>query len=348
MKNKDYILGIDIGHGQIKVSYFNEENKNAEIYDFSFGKGSPGIPAVAQKIKDELIFGDLAITIPGPIIKDISADEEIISALIDEILATISEREPNARVKHITFAISENTKLEPLKTAIEKLGIPENLVEFKTESDCILNFYLSKKSDIYKNILVLDYGTQALRISLFKKKEKRVYIKESSHFDKELGMRALEKNLNDTLSKIYEKHTNKILSMDDIYNIRAFTHENKNAIFKNMKGIKLHLNFSEPIEHILYTPLLFEPFMDKFEDFIKNFINLQSINASDIEEVILIGGGFNMPWPLNIIENILPDANIIISKKYEHLISLGAATIAKTNRLDLVQIEKPSINFDIG
>ncbi|MCL1924423.1 MAG: hypothetical protein FWF50_02440, partial [Defluviitaleaceae bacterium] len=32
----------------------------------------------------------------------------------------------------------------------------------------------------------------------------------------------------------------------------------------------------------------------------------------------------------------------------EHLISLGAATIAKTNRLDLVQIEKPSINFDIG
>ncbi|MCL2610116.1 MAG: hypothetical protein FWE02_00390 [Defluviitaleaceae bacterium] len=344
--NKDYILGIDIGHGQVKVSYLNEEKNSAEIYDFSFGQGNATIPSVAQEINGELILGDLAITMPGPIIKDISSDEEILATFINETLEVINDREPNARIKHITFAVPENSKPEKLIAAIEKLEIPKNLIAFKTVNDCILNFHFNKKNEAFKNLLVINYGAEALRINFWSRKEKGIYTKEGSYFDKELGMNVLEKNLTDALQGIYEEHTSKTLSMEDIYNIRAFTHENKNNILKTPKATKLYFNFSEPFEHRFSPIELVSPFTNEFEAFLKNFISWQNIDASDVEEVLLIGGGFNMPWPSDIVEVLFPDSNITLHKKPEFAISLGAALSTKSR--NTVRLEKPILPFDIG
>lgn len=346
---KEYNLGIDIGSGRIKVCYFNKSKNIPEIYDFSEGLGEPSIASVSATRDGEFIIGDLAVTTLGPLVKDIGSSPQSLEICIDDIISEIITRENNVRVKHITFAISENTKLDILNEALQTLKIPKNLTSFKTSNDCILNFHFSKKKEASKNLLVIDYGADALRISYFTKKEKGIYVKEGSYLDKELGMNNLEKELNELFLSVYEKHLGRTLDVYDIYGVRAFTHENKNKVLRTPKRQKLIFNFGEVFEYKFSPNTLVDSYMQKFESHLKKFVSWQGLDTSNVEEILLVGGGFNMYWPEDIVEIIFPDSNIAMYKKPEFSISLGASLIgSKQDPEKIVRTEKPQIKYNIG
>lgn len=274
----------------------------------------------------------------------------ILSLYLKELINSCKNINPKSEIAGIVVAIPSYLPIEAkdeLLRCFSLIGYDKKILEFVSDRECILsNHYFNKKVD-KENIVILDYGSRELRGGVFSvtPKGKDVNVNTLSYlYDEELGTKNFDDEINNIFMKLYEDNTNKKrdnLSKQEKEQIISFAYQHKDIIFQRsifQKAVKLYFNFAYPPFQCSFSKKDAEehikPFQKRFRAFVnnlmKNNINNKTMDISDISTVICTGGGFEMLWAKEEVENIFPDSHIAKFKNPKAAIAEGATIIASS------------------
>ena len=156
-------------------------------------------------------------------------------------------------------------------------------------------------------------------------------------FDSCLGGKRIDQILKEIFIKFYcnEVGISKTqLTEDILHQIEVFAYQNKSLLFQNYykrKPTKLYFNFAYPaFQKTVSVEDLdqwIEPFAENIKDFISSLLNKTiygSIGKEKVQKVIAVGGGFEMNWMKELLENEFTGIPIICPKESEGTVALGA------------------------
>jgi len=386
-----FIIGIDIGNNTSSLSYFDFNRKSAEVIDISGGYGKAGVPTVLQYIKEskEWVFGEYAVLNKGmadettfsDIINNLGKKAyyeiddkpisliQILSIFIKELLSNIKNINPNAEIVGILAAvpyyITEEAKNEFIN-AFKVAGFEKEFIGIITERECLLQDCYNEVSDIdSENALMIDFGSREIRGGIYNISLKDGVINAeciSTYFDDTAGTENIEKDMRLLFESYYIEETG-IKKIDEQTNIQldSFMYQQKDLFFqrKNEKDFKIYFNFVYPPFQKLIKKddinKIISPFYQKFEIFLNKLFNLSKnkIKFNNIDKVICSGGGFEMVWTREFIEDKFEKSKITFFKNPKSVISNGAC-IAACKKLNVIVgneinvIDNHQLKKDIG
>lgn len=269
----------------------------------------------------------------------------LLSRYIKEVIEMCKNINPNGEVVGVVAAVpdyfSEGAK-EELTRAFSMAGLDKALITLMSYRECILR-YLNFEEPLNQeeNILFIDYGGQQIRgglIQINPKDEVNVEAESLSFmFDSSLGGKRIDQILKEIFIKFYcnEVGISKTqLTEDILHQIEVFAYQNKSLLFQNYykrKPTKLYFNFAYPaFQKTVSVEDLdqwIEPFAENIKDFISSLLNKTiygSIGKEKVQKVIAVGGGFEMNWMKELLENEFTGIPIICPKESEGTVALGA------------------------
>jgi len=287
----------------------------------------------------------------------------ILGLFIKELLGNVRNINPRAVIVGIIAAVPD--KLSPeatdeLKRAFKYAGYEKELIALVPGRECVLSHYFHNRRIMHEEkILMLDYGSREVRGGVYtvnkidEKNRITAVTAQSSLFDENIGTRTLFKAVNDFFMSFYKKHSHieaadaatLDIGVPDTHlheQLAAFTYQHKDILFqKNIrsKPIKLYYNFAFPpfqqiITHADIKRLIIT-YIDRFANLIvdvrRKTIGCVPISARDIDTIICTGGGFEMLWPREIIQNIFEPSKIYFYKNAKLVAAEGAALVAATH-----------------
>ncbi len=388
-----FIIGLDIGNSTSAISYWNMNLKEPQLIDISGGYGNPAMPTVVQYIPEnkEWVFGEYALLNKGyfedytftNIVDKLGSQEvfdidgkkvtvpQLLSIYIKALIENCTNINPNAEVSGIVVSIptymDETAKYE-FQRAITLAGFDKEFIKFITDRECAINYYYYKEEIKTKEkIIILDYGSRELRGGVYEiqpKKNELDVTAISSIINEKLGSKHIDNRIKDLFINYYLHETQTSLS-DISSNIMAqletFSYQNRHSLFQNNdRNIKLYFNFAYPAFQKTISPKdtldFIIPLKREFEKFLNDIcvkVVNNEVRASDITKVICLGGGFEMKWTKDVVENIFPHSKIITMKSSKGIISQGACISAVTevgllNSNIIVIKDFNVINYDIG
>ena len=383
-----FILGIDIGDSTSSICYFDQNKKHPEIIDLSGGYGKASVPTIMQYISDtrEWVFGEYAVlntesqnafnvkSLMDGLGKNQTVDicgrtmmlYEVLSIYLKELIGSCKNINPNIEISKILVSVSNYFSKEAKEEFLKSFniaGFRREIIEFRSEKECILaKYYFNKK--IHKDrIMVLDFSNRELRGGVYDISENS--IKTLSYmFDKTISMKIVDEKIADMFTSFFKENSKISVDEQVKYQIEAFSYQHKDLLFqKNIlnRAVKLYFNFAYPPFAIDFTKRDLEkfiaPFKEKFCDFFDKLLcgktTLEILDKSDITTILLTGGGFEMPWAKRFISDIFPDSNIVSFKNAKLAFSEGASIIAASevgviSRKKLEIIDDVQIKEDIG
>lgn len=269
----------------------------------------------------------------------------LLSRYIKEIIEMCKNINPNGEVIGVVAAVpdyfSEGAR-EELKRAFAMAGLDKVLITLMSYRECILRYLYFENDLISKeNILFMDYGGQQIRGGLIKVNPKdNVNIECESLsflFDSSLGGRKLDHLLRELFIDFYCNEIGILktqLTEEIIHQIEVFAYQNKSLLFQNYykrKPTKLYFNFAYPAFQKTATiedlNKWIEPFSVSIKEFIKDLLDKTIngvINKEEVQKVIAVGGGFEMNWMKELLENEFSEIPIISPKEAEGTVALGA------------------------
>ena len=366
LEEHEFILGIDIGDSTSSIAFFDSKKNSPQVLDISGGYGKSTMSTAFQFINEtgDWIFGEYALlnhndnnpSVSYPITNALKGGLTNLSVFVEQFINHIISTHPKAIPIAIVVAVPYNIQKEDeLKSAFNKF---KDIIMFVPYSQAVFAYKYFKKSPINETVLLLDYGARAFRASLFKIDKT---IKQLSYYENvSLGINSLNSTLIDYFTNIYKVHFNKTekeLTSNETLNLRNFIYQNKDQIFiKQNKALKLYMNFCLPPLLCTLSEIdqknIISPYKKELTNTLNSVLSSWEVDASDIETVLLTGGGFEMAWVKDLIENIFPDSNIDKYKNPKAVASLGACIIG-AQKLKLVsesivlEYIKP-LGYDIG
>lgn len=388
-----FILGIDIGNSTSTISYWNMNLNEPQLIDISGGYGNPSMPTVVQYVpaNKEWIFGEYALLNKGDfenftftnLVDRLGTKEllevdgkaisipQLLSRYIKALIESCTNINPNAEVAGIVAAIpmyiNEAAKDE-LQRAINLAGFEKEFIKFVPDRECAIKYYYYQEESVQaEKIIILDYGGRELRGGVYEitpNRDSLDIIALSSMVNEELGTQEIDNMVKDLFVSYYCRETE--TSLNDINKtimsqLEAFAYQNRNILFQNNnRNIKLYFNFAFPAfqknissqENLAFTA----PLQEKLKLFLKSIctkVISKPINPSDINKVICLGGGFEMKWAKEAVEQTFINSKIITMKGSKGITSQGAC-ISAVIELGLLDNRKYNIkdfnivNFDIG
>lgn len=272
----------------------------------------------------------------------------ILSLYLKELINNCKNINPKAEIAGIVVAIPsympEEAK-EELHRCFALIGYDKKIIDYVSDRECIFsNYYFNRKPE-KENIMILDYGSRELRGGIFEVTPdlKTTDIKTLSYlFDNTIGIQQFDEAINHIFVNLYKENTGKKteeLTNSEIEQISAFAYQHKDVIFQRSifnKAVKLYFNFTYPPFQCSFSKndsdKFITPFKEKFYRFLKSLMKNSTsgtyLDFGDIASVICVGGGFEMLWAREAVEDIFPDSNIVKFKNAKAAIAEGASIIA--------------------
>ena len=385
-----FVLGIDIGNLTACVSYFDAVSMQPEVVDMSGGYGKASVPTVVQYIGDtgEWVFGEYALLNKSEtrecyfenLVERLGHREYleaggksisvvwILAQFTKELIANLKNINPRAEVAGLVISVpsymSEEAKNE-FNQVVKTAGFSSALVRFATDRECVFSKYFYQNPVTDENVLLLDFGGRELRGGIYSVSPgEEIQIRcSSSMFESALGAHAIERRVYSLFSRFYEeKSLDKNPSNVIIDQLSAFTYQHKDLLFQKSgsKTVKLYYNF-------VYPPIVRTIDPDEIKEFIRPFerglgLFIEELLEKSEEEfgmkievntVICIGGGFEMPWARAVIEKRFPECNRVLYKNAKGISSEGASLIA-AGALNIIKpinikiIDEHQLSCDFG
>ncbi len=365
-----FILGIDLGSSTSAIAYYDWNHKQPEIIDMSGGYGKPSVPTVIQYIPEtkEWVYFEYAIlnkgyyndiTISNLISKIGHRDfveidgrsvsiATIVGKYIKELISSCRSINPRAEIVGIVVAIpnyfSENEK-EELLLSFKLAGYEKEFITFITERECILNKYHFYEPIQKEKILIIDYGSKEARggvVDINPISETDVEIKcLSSIVNENIGVKNIEDEIVSLFKHYYCEETKSQNITSEIYEqIKSFSYTHKDLILQNNqngKATKVYFNFAYPPFQKTITEEAVKQITEKYKIEFETFLNdiFKKVNddttSDEITAIICAGGGFEMTFAKETIQNFFPKSKIKNYKNAKAIISEGAAISASRN-----------------
>ena len=384
-----FILGIDLGELASTICYYDAQRKIPEIIDISGGYGRANMPTTLQYTigSGEWIFGEHAvlnelmgeeISLSNILSKlgsnfhiqigdEYKPGKYILGRYIRELINGLKNINPKAEVVGIIVSVSDHITdkaKQELSEAFLEAGCAHQVIDFVSHRECALNFHFNARKVSKENLLLVDFGGRELRAGIYEisgaKNSAKANIL-SYFYDKQLSAGAVDECIKDKFTDIYKENIG-IPTANALSQIDIFFYQNKDALFQrniNKKGMKLYYNFVHPPFGYIFTKEdaneIIAPFKSGIKAFLADLFKRSSpeLEFGDIATVLCTGGGFEMLWARELIEDLFPDSNIFIHKNPKAVNAYGAAIIA-ARKLGLqagklIEIEdKLQIKKDIG
>ena len=338
LKENQFILGIDIGDATSSLAYFDTKKMAPQLLDISGGYGKTTMATALQYIKetDEWVFGDYALqnqTYDNPVLQRLFSNPtstEDWTRYIEEFLGNIFSIHPKARLAEIVVCQSGNIS-DDFKAAFDEY---KDITDFVNYSECVFAYHYFSKKPHNEKLLLLDYGSRGLRAELYTTGKT---IKQESRMEStEIAISSLDTCLEEYFANILiKKQGVSFLKKEDIANIKNFVQEHKYQIFLKQKSVRLYMNFCFPpitcdIKEVDLKEII-QPFYKNMRRFLESSVSNLGIDISDIDTVLLTGGGFEMSWAKGVVDELFPDSNITKYRGTKALGALGASVIGAKN-----------------
>jgi molecular chaperone DnaK (HSP70) len=385
-----YIIGLDIGNDSSGIAFFNMAEGEPEIIDLSGGYGRPSIPTVMQYIAEtkEWVFGEYAILNKGigteitlnALIERLGSYEyidldhkpvsvvHVLSLFIKELLGSVKNINPKAEIVGIVAAVpgyfSEQAH-EEMQRAFKLAGYEKELIALVSDRECILTHYYLTHTPHNERVLILDYGSREVRGGLYHVAPRgdTLTVKSmSSLFDDTIGTAKVNKIIYDMFEGLLlANHPNP--TKQTMEHISPFVYQHKDILFQKTirtKPIKLYFNFAYPsfqqtVTHEQATALV-AGFQRRFDDFIhevlqKNLYGGDDIATVDVNQVLCVGGGFEMLWTREAVSGLFKQVKIYKNAKVVSAEGAAAVAARMLNAVKgyTIQLEdKHQLQSDIG
>ena len=383
LNDNQFVLGIDLGNSTSAISYFDGRKGQPEIIDISGGYGKVTMPTAVQYLTetDEWVFGEYALTNPTEetdilyvdLIEQLGKKKniaDIMSRYIDELISTVTSINPKAEIVGIVVSIPDNflkEALSELETAFETSGLLSKIIDFVPHSECIFaNHFYSKKA-AKETVLLMDFGSRELRGSVSRvDKKEEISIRPISYMaDESLGTSKIDKSLENIFTRYFSKNREmREPTEQEKTQIATFVHQYRDLVFQkntSNKPVKLYFNFTHPaFEHVMSeieVKGVIEPYSDTMKKFLKDLIDHcvdeKTVEFNDIDTILCTGGGFEMFWASQLVEELFPNADISMYKNSKVKAAEGATMVA-AEKLGLVELvplkfeQMHQIRTDIG
>ncbi len=392
----NFILGIDIGNDSSCIAFYDKNRNTPEVIDISGGYGKPSIPTVVQYIPEtnEWVFGEYAV-LNKEIQKEftitsiaerlgkreyIEIDKKpvsivnILANFLKELLSTVKNINPNAEIVGIVASVpdyfSEQAK-EEFMQAFQVAGYKKELIDFISNRECIIRRYYFNKEIAHEKILLLDFGSRAIRGGVYEVApdgEKITINSVSSFFDNDIGTNKINKRITELFTSYYAyayaKNSLQKIDKQTESLLESFTYQHKDLLFQkniSVKPVRLYFNFAyPPLQKSVTKSEVDEiviPFKEKLVMFLDEVLNKQvqgsNFKALDVETIICTGGGFEMLWAKQLVKDYFRSKNVVFHKNNKAVLAEGAV-IAACSILDVINmpafetIDTHRVNMDIG
>ena len=260
--------------------------------------------------------------------------EELNSLLLINI-KTKAENQLNTKITDVIITIPahfNNLQRESilLSSNIAKLNCLRLLNE---PSAAAISYGLDMNEDI--NILVFDLGGGTLDLSILNI-DNKIFEVLNTFGDNDLGGEDFTNILvNDAIDKFKEK--NKLENLDNSY-INKFLLKKKCEFLKcnikkeniiNIENFYINDNSKLNLEYSISEnelEKLYEKLLNKIENYLNSILNMSNLEKSDIDYIILVGGGTKLKYIKFKVESFFKK-NIINSINPDIVVSVGASIL---------------------
>jgi len=361
-----YLIGIDVGNDSSAIAFFNLSTNSPETIDISGGYGKPSIPTAVQYISEtkEWVFGEYAVMnrssgeVFTSLIERMGKFDHvningqpmkvahILGLFVKELLSNVKNINPKAEIAGIVAnvpAYFSDEAEEEFREVFFYAGYGEELIALVPDRECVLAHHYRDLPDREEQVLLLDFGNRELRGGLYKVNpmENGINVKSiSSVFDDKISMSLVDKCVRDLLESLFMSASeNPVHGSDFSDQMEAFTLQHKDMLFQKsirVKPVKLYYNFAyPPVQQTLSREIvdkLVEPYAKDFNRFLGDVMkkNIDGVNftLNDIVVVLCVGGGFEMLWARETIENLFARGKALFIKSPKLVNAEGAALIA--------------------
>ncbi|MDL2248144.1 DUF5716 family protein [Tyzzerella sp. OttesenSCG-928-J15] len=274
----------------------------------------------------------------------------VLSLFLKELLSSCKNINPKAEISGIVVSVPDYMPAEAkneLLRAFSQIGYDKKIIDFVPNRQCVLAYHYHNRRVEKENMVILDFGGRELRGGIYEISGNNAEIDVnivSYFFDGSYGANLMDNNIKKKFTDIYCANTNiqpENISRNIEGQISALAYQHKDAIFQkhlSSKGMRLYYNFAYPPFYHVFTRKdvdeLIEPFSKGLRSFLAKLfgnnqtVNGQAIEYGDISTVLCTGGGFEMLWAREVVEDIFPDGNISFYKNPKAVNSYGASIIA--------------------
>ena len=364
VSESQYILGIDLGDLASSICYYDPLRKTSEIIDISGGYGRANMPSTLQYTSDskEWIFGENAVLNDSGgedisitnILKNLGSNSctqigetlkpntYILSLYIRELLKGVRNINPKAEIIGIIVSVPDYLNAagkQELSAAFAEAGCGESLIGFVSQRECALSYHFHDRKADEEKLLLVDFGGRELRAGIYEISSSKAGVAANmlSYFlDKDLSAGAVDESIKNKFKNIYEVNTSETAE-DSEAQINTLFYQNKDMLFQrniSAKGVRVYYNFVHPPFVHSFSKAeateIIEPFRIGAVNFFKKLFKSAKdmVEFGDISTVLCTGGGFEMLFARELIEDLFPDSNIFIYKNPKAINAHGAAIIA--------------------
>ncbi len=300
----------------------------------------------------------------------------ILGIFIKELIRSVKNINPNAEIVGIIVAIpsylSEQAKAE-LAQAFKYAGLEKEVISLVTDRECIFARHYYGKEPIKEKVMLLDFGSRDLRGGVYEvsvnSEEQTVELHSlSSLFDNNISTKKINNLITSFLTECYLQELNTTLNKlqpQTKHQLEAFSYQHKDLLFQkgiSSKPVRVYFNFAYPP----FQKTVSKDDIDKvisnvredFNGFLRNVLE-KTISEDtgdklkDIDTIIATGGGFEMFWAREALQEYFPKTSISFYKNSKGVIAEGASIIS-SSMLGLINypkfstIDQNQISVDIG
>jgi molecular chaperone DnaK (HSP70) len=271
----------------------------------------------------------------------------VLGLFIKELMSNVKSINPKAEIVGIVVAVpgyfSEQSR-EELQRAFKLAGYEKELIAQVSDRECVFTHYYLNHIPHEERTLLLDYGSREVRGGLYHiiPRGGSVAIKSmSSLFDDTIGTAKVNDDVQQLFESFLASHQQpSALGKQVNEHISSFVYQHRDMLFqKNIrtKPAKLYFNFAYPPFQQTVTREQAEhltlPYSRQFNRFIrdvleKNLYGDEEITPDDVNNVLCVGGGFEMLWAREAVESVFKRADIHFYKNTKIITAEGAATVA--------------------
>lgn len=347
MDEANYIVGIELGLQEVTISYLDHKALKPVIYDRSGGYGQVSIPTVMQYITDEKewIIGEHANmnrNVEGTVLVEQLLDritnreeviisgekfssEKLLFIYIKNILDSFKQLNPHAYISSLAIALPDHLYQDIHDYVQDGLRAFENIELYVVmSSQAISNWLHYMKQPFEGRTLIFNYSYDEFSVSILEKIGNSIQVKfEASQL--QISIKEIEKVLLEEFKLLYQQHLKiEQLSDEEDENIQQLFVEQERWLFQKYgkkQSAKIYYSFAYPPFQIVFNYKRMEELIKPIKIILDRFI---SEYADNLQQVLLIGKGFKMQWPVDIIKEKM---NILKFNAYE-IVANGCCMIA--------------------
>ncbi|MDR1067314.1 MAG: DUF5716 family protein [Clostridiales bacterium] len=298
---------------------------------------------------------------------------EILGVYIRELVKNVKTLNPNAAIAGIAAVApswaGERAKSD-LRAAFKEAGLGDKLIGLVSDRQCILGRYYFdnyQKKAARSKIMTIDFGSREARAGVYEASITGAVVNincTASHFDVNIGARAINDAARELFEKFYHLADGGTSARPTRQALDSFAYKHRDLLFQRaLKPIRLYFNFTYPPTQYNMSARDIKDFVTPFEvqltDFIETALKKAGFGSKEaalreIDDVICVGGGFEMDWAKKTARDFFGEKRVLFYKNAKVAAAEGASVVAAArlgtieNFKEIIIRDKNQLRADIG